>query len=409
MHAWQAFLDQSNRPDSGESTLRQYECQYEAFARWHKETHPQADKDDKPIRWELRHVTQPDADKYASHLGKKVSPSTFNRHVVLLSLVWRVLEKAARLSANPWKGIERKRFTVHSRRELTVDELGRVFNMAQGEMRLLLALGAFCGLRMGDAACLQWSGVDLARGLISLVPMKTARRSQKRITMPIHRTLLAMLEQIPPRQRTGNVLPGMAEAYSARRDAVCAAVTELFLSAEIRTNANAKTKSERDAEAAAKTEGDVKARPKPKHKVGRVSADCGFHSLRHTFVSLCAAGGVPQSVVQSLVGHGSPAMTAHYTHIGLAAAQSAVALLPDLTHRDAGEEAEASARARLMTALDIIEGLPLEGLKKVSAKVADTIEKRRKENQVSGAAGAVAGRDTETERGGDQVEADRHP
>jgi hypothetical protein len=53
--------------------------------------------------------------------------------------------------------------------------------------------------------------------------------------------------------------------------------------------------------------------------------------LRHTFVSLCAAGGVPQSVVQSLVGHGSPAMTQHYTHVSTDAARRAVAMLPDVT------------------------------------------------------------------------------
>jgi len=44
--------------------------------------------------------------------------------------------------------------------------------------------------------------------------------------------------------------------------------------------------------------------------------EVGFHSLRHTYVSLHAERGTPQSVVQAIVGHGSPAMTAHYTHIG---------------------------------------------------------------------------------------------
>ena len=51
-------------------------------------------------------------------------------------------------------------------------------------------------------------------------------------------------------------------------------------------------------------------------------------SLRHSFVSLCRAANAPLSVVESLVGHNSPAMTRHYTHTGEAAAIDAVSGLP---------------------------------------------------------------------------------
>ena len=56
----------------------------------------------------------------------------------------------------------------------------------------------------------------------------------------------------------------------------------------------------------------------------------GFHSLRHTFVSLCRAAGAPLSVVEAIVGHASPAVTRHYTHTGEAAARASVALLPSV-------------------------------------------------------------------------------
>ena len=42
---------------------------------------------------------------------------------------------------------------------------------------------------------------------------------------------------------------------------------------------------------------------------------CGFHSLRHTFVSRCVAAGVDRAVVQALVGHSTARMTEHYTHL----------------------------------------------------------------------------------------------
>jgi integrase len=293
----------------------------------------------------------------------------------LLALVWRVLEKSARLSLNPWKAIGRKRFAVKSRRELTVEELGNVFNKAQGEMRLLLALGTFCGLRLGDAATLEWSNVDLVKGIISLIPRKTARRAQKRVTLPIHRTLFAMLLEIPKALRRGFVMPTLCERYNSFDGALAKDVAALFLSVNIKTNANAQTASEKEAEEKAKTKGAEL--PKSKATGKRASADCGFHSLRHTFVSLCAAGGVSQSVVQSLVGHGSPAMTQHYTHIAIETAQSAVALIPDVTHTNTEEGTKDATHAKLAVALSMLDGFDTDQLQELVKKAKAAIKAKK--------------------------------
>lgn len=58
--------------------------------------------------------------------------------------------------------------------------------------------------------------------------------------------------------------------------------------------------------------------------------DVGFHSLRHTFVSLSANAGVPLTVVQAIVGHTNPVMTRHYFHASDDALKGAVAALPDV-------------------------------------------------------------------------------
>jgi hypothetical protein len=67
------------------------------------------------------------------------------------------------------------------------------------------------------------------------------------------------------------------------------------------------------------------------HTGKRAVVEVGFHSLRHTFVSLCREANAPLAVVEAIVGHANPAMTRHYTHIGEAAAGAAVAALPDIT------------------------------------------------------------------------------
>jgi len=62
----------------------------------------------------------------------------------------------------------------------------------------------------------------------------------------------------------------------------------------------------------------------------RAVIEVGFHSLRHTFVSLCRESNAPLAVVESIVGHSNPSMTRHYTHVGELAAGRAVALLPSV-------------------------------------------------------------------------------
>lgn len=52
-----------------------------------------------------------------------------------------------------------------------------------------------------------------------------------------------------------------------------------------------------------------------------------FHNLRHTFITMMAERGIPLPVTMAMVGHLSPAMTRHYTHISNNAAREAVELL----------------------------------------------------------------------------------
>jgi integrase len=169
--AWNAYLAAPGRPDSGPATLARYEGHVAAFADWLKQAHPDIAA--------LRDVTPAIAAEYAGLLASErgLSANSFNKHVRFLELLFRVLKEPARLSVNPWEGIQRKRVVTQSRRELTTDEIKAVCSAASGEMRLLFALGIYTGLRLGDAATLRWSEVDLRRGIIRRIPGKVARRN----------------------------------------------------------------------------------------------------------------------------------------------------------------------------------------------------------------------------------------
>jgi integrase len=310
--AWTAYLEAPSRPDSGESTLAQYEAEFNRFERW-------AGKAVAGITL-LRDVTPQHATAYAQDLSKaNVSVSTFNQHIGFLRLLWRVLQEKARLAGNPWEKVQRKRLVAHSRRELTIEELRRVCHGAEGELRLLFAIGIYTGLRLGDCVTLRWCEVDLKRSMIRRIPMKTARRKGNMVVIPIHAILQTMLEESD--KRGEYVLPDMFQEYTHDDSSLPKKIQAHFLAHNIRTHKPGTGFITKTAE-----DGSVKQVSTGKRGVVEV----GFHSLRHTFVSLCREANAPLAVVEAIVGHSNPAMTRHYTHVSEAAAGAAVASLPSI-------------------------------------------------------------------------------
>lgn len=310
--AWAEFLVSPSRPDTGRKTLVMYEYQFIRFVNWMEEKHPECAT--------LRDVNKDIAEEYATTLNHgTLTPNTYNKHLNVLTMVFRVLKHKAKLTANPWEDIPRKRLVTHSRRELTIDELKKVCASATGELRTLLALGVYTGLRKGDCATLRWAEADLPRGFIRRIPNKTARRSPKPVIIPIHPVLLDMLAEIPSDQRGEYVLPQTADAYLNHRRELVRTIQDHFTKCGIRVH---KPAADKDRQ--------------------RPIIEVGFHSLRHTFVSLCREANAPLAVVESIVGHSNPAMTRHYTHVGELAAGRAVAALPavigEQKHRSNGED-----------------------------------------------------------------------
>ena len=308
--AWTAYRRAPNRPDSGPRTLSDYEGYLTAFDDWMEATHPDARA--------LRDVTPALAAEYAGHLTERgFSAGSFNKHTSFLELLFRTLKEPGRLTANPWEGIRRKRVNSASRRELTIEELRAVCAAAEGETRLLLAVGIYTGLRLGDAATLRWAEVDLVRRFIRRIPNKTARRKSVPITIPLHPSLYSMLADAAAGDRGEYVLPDTAALYLKNSSALSKRLHDHFERCGIKTHAPG-------------TGGRGAGLP-------RAVVEVGYHSLRHSFVSMCRESGAALSVVESIVGHSSPAMTRHYTHTSELAATAAVAALPGVMG-DAGEQ-----------------------------------------------------------------------
>jgi len=304
--AWAAFDGDLASRKRDPATHRNYGQWYHLFTAWIEATHPEAT--------ELRSVTTPIAREYAKVLLERVRGTTYNRHLNALALIWATLAARdpdgrpvypeARLGGNPFaydkatkSGIPRvkleKEDRPHRRRDLKLEEVAALLRTATGEMRVLLALGFYTGLRLGDCALLTFAKIDRVMGTISTRSKKTDTETET----AIHPTLARIMEA-EVKARSGYVLPTLAALYNGGttgRVELVRRITEVFKLCGIETSH--------------KENGDKCARP-----------EAGFHSLRHSYATQLERARVALEDRRRLMGHASTAMTMHYTHAEAGAA-----------------------------------------------------------------------------------------
>lgn len=344
--AWDKYLKSPKRPDTGEATLKQYAFQWGQFSNWYAEHYPN--------RPRLVDVDSNVAEAYAGHLAERqLSASTYNKHIGLLRLVFRILGPDEDVNTNPFDGVTRKKNRqkrANRRSELSRDQLHRLFDAATGELKTLLFLGLYTGQRLGDCCTLQWSNVDISRSVIVLIPSKTASTLENpaALRIPIHPNLQAILENTQPEQQHGDVLPELAKKYRHDRTRVTDRVMALFRKVGINPY--------KEGTGYVKNTNPETGQEERIYTGKRAVVQYGFHSLRHSAVSFLQEAGIAFAVVQALVGHNSPAITDHYTHVGDTAMATAVRALPSIT-ASIESPADPAPRDRLAR---LAQTLPLE-------------------------------------------------
>ena len=308
--AWAAYLRAPDAPRLSNVREAMFKARFGHFVDFMERRYPEAD--------ELRKVTREQVAAFVATLADYAT-DTANSHIRICRDVWRKLESnpKAKLSGDSvWDKVKYYRGRGAMRRALTHEELKRVCEYVKGETRLLFAIGIYTGLRLGDCALLTWESVDMARCIISLIPRKTAHASGLNVVVPLHPALFAMLEETPTDARRGYLMPDAAGLYQRNRQYLALKIQQIFKDCGIKTN-----------------------EPPTDGRGKRARVIVGFHSLRHTFVSMAANAGAPLALVQSIVGHTNAEMTRHYFHASEAALKSAVALLPNVTGTATGGEA----------------------------------------------------------------------
>lgn len=294
----------------GMPTFREHSRSYLKFVEGYKRS---ADADESKLRLYLNDhfgdrrlcdITTRDIQAYQMMISKKLSQSTANRHLALLSMMFNVAIQWDLLERSPTKGVKKFKEDNQKQRFLSPDEIGRLYQAMEAEGNKVavnaLKLLLLTGCRREEILQLKWEDVSLESGTIFLSDSKTGSRY-----VQLNAAAIELLKGI---EHVGKfVFPG-------RRD-----------------SAN-------------------KPLNNPRKCFTRVLKAAGIehirvHDLRHTHASILVNQGASLFVVQQALGHSNPITSQRYSHLSNKTLRDASETVSALISRASKEAADAAQPA----------------------------------------------------------------
>ena len=263
-------------------------------------------------------ITTRDVRNFRDSLREKGRAAKTANHKLkcLRSLLGDAVKQAIILQ-NPALAIKALDETDSVRREpFTQQEVAKLVRAATSEeWRGVTLLGAYAGLRLGDATYLKAGNVNTKKSLIRFTPGKTRRKGTV-VEIPMHPELKAYFRRNKPSPFDANpIFPTLSEFKTGCRGGLSEQFREIMSAAKIERFVTRRTKD----------------------GAARDTAKRSFHSLRHTFTSMLASASVPEEVRRAMTGHTSTASHQKYTHHELETLKGAVEKLPGLDGKRKGQ------------------------------------------------------------------------
>jgi integrase len=277
------WLDRKAR-DSSKATMARYKGHVRAFLSWIDT------KSEKP----LETLTTADVEKWKrSLLDTGIVGKTVLSYLKDIGSIYRSAIREGIVAFNPVAACEKPDTSdSQERKPFTVEEVAKLIKAAPSdEWKGLILMGTFTGLRMGDAARVQWSSIDLQKKLITLMPTKT-KKKKTLVSIPIHPDLLAYLSKVKITDDTPEayVFSKLSRLGIGDRTGLSQGFVAIMQAAKVSRGKPSRAIAEDDDEA------------KDKGK-GRITYERGFHSLRHTTASWLRAAGVSEENRMAILGH----------------------------------------------------------------------------------------------------------
>lgn len=286
-------------PDAGKLTFSDYWQQWSSRQIWVRGTKESADQAAASATFSQRRMNTIKRGHIESWIKgmtageRPLAPSTIRTRYNYVSMSFRAAVRDRVISVDPTAGVRlpRARRAEHTMVIPTPGQVRAALDHAAPEHRALVAVCAFAGLRLGEAAGLRADDLDAAAGLLSV------RRQ-------VQGTNVANAEVVPPKAGSERVIAVPAELVDILREHINAIGT-------IRAEGYLFTSG-----------GHLLNRSSAGHiwrmirKRAGLPAEYTLHTLRHFYASALIAAGCDVVTVQRALGHAQPSITLNtYSHL----------------------------------------------------------------------------------------------
>ena len=246
-----------------------------------------------------------DIQAYLQYMQKEkgLSSNTALKHYNFINSVLSILEQQEVINRNPTKRVVSPKKIKHNPEYLTIDEAERVLERVKGDrLELPIMLGLFTGMRRGELCGLVWGNIDFERNLIrvsqnrinvgaDIILKKPKTESSERTLHMVSKLKTVLLEAREKQNRNRDFLKS---DYSNDDFVICfndgRPIRPNYLSEMFK-------------------QWFEKPTNKDLHAITP-------HELRHSFVALSIAAGVPLYEISQALGHGDIVITSRiYAHL----------------------------------------------------------------------------------------------
>jgi integrase len=299
---WFAEYLRQKKPNVAASTFKAYEWGYESFIGF---LGPRADAGIENIEH---------ADVRAWRDAQKESGLSDKRVNNLLKYISGPFSKAAKtgmIPINPVAATESLRVSDSvQRKPFTVNEINSILKKCPSqEWKIVVLLGVYCGMRLGDATRRKVSDFDLQAETVTFVPEKKSKQGRE-VTLPLHSSLLNEIK-IALKGRKED-----APDWLTPKLAITPIGSSQGLSTQFIT-----VMEEANVDRGTSVEGTGR---------GRTRFARSFHSTRHTASTWLANEGIQEDLRMLITDHESREVAKRYTHHSVELLRTAVAKMPSI-------------------------------------------------------------------------------